>query len=209
MYNLDERSDFEKAQTEPPCYEPTNSEPPSSEPPSSESRSIELRSEPPSNEPFCHEPPCYAPRDPYNPYTYAYPINMMDYGPSPFSVDIYQASLQNHNYRTALWTGSHLQTTLMCIPVCDEIGLEVHPDTDQFFCVAGGQGMILIGEDKDDLSCRQLIGCNCGIFVPAGTWHNIINTGNTPLSLYTIYAPPHHPWGTVHMRKADAIAAER
>ncbi len=63
-----------------------------------------------------------------------------DYGPQPFVTDIYKATVQNANYRTALWTGRHLQLTLMCIPICGEIGLEVHPETDQFLRIESGSG---------------------------------------------------------------------
>ncbi|MDR2736803.1 MAG: cupin domain-containing protein [Gracilibacteraceae bacterium] len=203
----EEQPAVEQLNYEPPCYEPPCCEPPGYEPPC-----YDPCFEPPcyNPEPYCHEHHVYPPNPPYdpcNPNTYACSVNMMDYGPNPFNVDIYQATLQNNTFRTALWTGCHLQMTLMCIPVCEEIGLEAHPDTDQFLCVAGGQGLVLMGDNKDHLGCRQLIGCNCGIFVPAGTWHNIINTGNVPLKLYSLYAPPHHPWGTVHTTRAEAEAA--
>lgn len=116
--------------------------------------------------------------------------------------------MQNQNFRTALWTGCHLQLTLMCIPAGGEIGLEVHPDTDQFIRLESGQGMAMMGACKDKLNFQKCIGADDAVFVPAGTWHNIINTGRCPLKLYSIYAPPHHPHGTVHRLKADADAAE-
>jgi len=65
-----------------------------------------------------------------------------------------------------------------------------------------------MGKTKDNLDMEKRIHSDSAIVVPAGTWHNIINTGNTPLKLYTIYAPPQHPFGTVHRTKADAMAAE-
>lgn len=132
------------------------------------------------------------------------PIN--DYGPKPFVVDIDGATLQNTNYRTALWTGCHLQLTLMCIPCGGEIGLEVHPDTDQFLRIEGGSGMTMMGPSPDCLNFQCPVSGGYAIFVPAGTWHNVINTGNQPLKLYTIYAPPHHPRGTVQTTKAQAEA---
>lgn len=131
-----------------------------------------------------------------------------DYGPEPFVVNIEAATRQNCNYRTALWTGNHLQLTLMSIRVGEDIGLEIHPDTDQFLRIEQGQGIVRMGDRKDNLSFQKRISPGYSILVPAGTWHNVINTGNIPLKLYTIYAPPHHPWGTVHRTKADAHAAE-
>ena len=128
----------------------------------------------------------------------------MDQGPAPFVTDIEKMTRQNSNYRTALWTGPHLQLTLMCIPSGSEIGLEVHPDTDQFLRIESGSGMTVMGSSKNRLSCRQPVSDGCAIFVPAGTWHNIVNTGTCPLKLYTIYAPPHHPHGTVQSTKACA-----
>jgi len=127
-----------------------------------------------------------------------------DYGPNPFVTDIRKAALCNDAFRTALWTGAHLQLTLMCIPAGGDIGLEMHPDTDQFLRVEGGQGMVQMGDSKDRLYFRQPVYDDSAIFIPAGTWHNVTNTGNAPLKLYSIYAPPHHPWGTVHQTKADA-----
>ena len=129
---------------------------------------------------------------------------MNDHGPEPFLTSIDKASRQNPHYRTALWTGQHLQLTLMCIPVGGEIGLEVHPDTDQFIRIESGHGMAMMGPDKDRLHFQRPVCDGYAIFVPAGTWHNIVNTGCCPLKIYTIYAPPHHPHGTVQFTKADA-----
>jgi len=129
-----------------------------------------------------------------------------DHGPNPFVVDINKATLSNDNYRTTIWTGSHLQTTVMNIPAGESIGLEVHPDTDQFLRVESGRGVAQMGSSRDNLFFRQPVYDNSAIFIPAGTWHNVTNTGNRPLKLYSVYAPPHHPWGTVHQTKAIAQA---
>ena len=134
------------------------------------------------------------------------PMPSIDQGPAPFVTDIEKITRQNTNYRTALWTGPHLQLTLMCIPSGGEIGLEVHPDTDQFLRIESGSGMTMMGPAENRLSCRQPVSAGCAVFVPAGTWHNIVNTGSCPLKLYTIYAPPHHPHGTVQSTKACADA---
>lgn len=135
-------------------------------------------------------------------------ILLKDYGPNPYSVNINEATKQNNTYRTALWTGNHLQVTLMSINVGDDIGLEIHPNVDQFLRIEQGQGIVQMGKSKDNLSYERNVSDDFAIMIPAGTWHNIKNTGNIPLKLYSIYAPPNHPFGTVHVTKADAAAAE-
>ena len=132
-----------------------------------------------------------------------------DYGPEPFVVNIDQATRQNTNYRTALWTGQELQLTLMSIPVGGEIGREVHPETDQFLRIESGLGFVMMGKTKSALNYRRTVNGDFAVIVPAGTWHNIVNTGRTPLKIYSIYAPPQHPFGTVHRTKADAEQAEK
>ncbi len=134
------------------------------------------------------------------------PIQLIDYGPAPFAVNIEQATKQNNNFRTALWTGSHLQLTLMSINVGEDIGLELHPDVDQFLRIEQGQGLVLMGNRRDQLDFQAYVEDGFAFIVPAGTWHNLINTGNIPIKLYSIYAPPKHPHGTVHRTKADAQA---
>jgi mannose-6-phosphate isomerase-like protein (cupin superfamily) len=131
-----------------------------------------------------------------------------DYGKKPFVINIDQATKQNNTFRTALWTGDHLQLTLMSIPVGGDIGLEIHPNLDQFIRIEQGQGLVRMGETKDDLAFQRRVSADFAIIIPAGAWHNLINTGNRPLKLYSIYAPPQHPKGTVHRTKADAMAAE-
>ncbi|WP_103107423.1 cupin domain-containing protein [Brevibacillus reuszeri] len=133
-------------------------------------------------------------------------IPLQDYGPKPLVIDIDQAAKQNNNYRTTLWTGKYFQVTLMSINVGDDIGLEVHPETDQFIRIEEGQGLVQMGPRKDSLNFQEMAYDGYAIMVPAGTWHNVINTGNTPLKVYVIYAPPHHPFGTVHVTKADAMS---
>jgi len=135
-------------------------------------------------------------------------IALKDYGAKPFVINIDEATLQNNAFRTALWTGDHLQLTLMSIDVDDDIGLEMHSNLDQFIRIEEGKGLVQMGEKKDNLNYQRRISKDYAIIIPAGTWHNLINTGNKPLKLYSIYAPPQHPRGTVHRTKADAIAAE-
>ncbi len=146
----------------------------------------------------------------YNPMPnhYGDPMGNADYGPAPFAVNIEQAAKQNDNFRTALWTGKHLQVTLMSINVGEDIGLEIHPDLDQFIRIEQGQGLVLMGDRKDNPDFQAYVGEGSAFIIPAGKWHNLINTGNIPIKLYSIYAPPQHPHGTVHRSKAEAEAAE-
>ncbi len=131
-----------------------------------------------------------------------------DYGKEPFVVNINEAAKQNNTYRTALWTGDQLQVTLMSLNVNEDIGLEMHPDVDQFLRIEQGQGIVQMGKSKDHLDFEKNVYDDFAIMIPAGTWHNLTNTGNIPLKLYSIYAPPNHPFGTVHVTKSDAVAAE-
>lgn len=136
-------------------------------------------------------------------------MNLVDYGPYPFVIDIDEAARQNTNFRTALWTGQYLQLTLMSIPVGGEIGLEMHQDVDQFIRIEEGEGMVLMGENRDNLEYRERVDDDYIIIIPAGTWHNLINTGDEPIKLYSIYAPPQHPHGTVHVSKEDSDREEQ
>ena len=136
------------------------------------------------------------------------PIKLKDYGPNPFVVNIEEVTKRNNNYRTALWTGEHLQLTLMSIKVGGDIGLESHPNLDQFIRIEEGEGLVKMGNNKYNLNFQRKVSDDYAIFIPAGTWHNLINTGNTPIKLYSIYAPPQHPHGTVHETKEIAEASE-
>jgi mannose-6-phosphate isomerase-like protein (cupin superfamily) len=98
--------------------------------------------------------------------------------------------------------------TVMSIEPGSEIGLEVHPDGDQFLRVETGTGLVEMGPAEDDLSFRRDVGADEVILVPAGAWHNVTNTGAEALKLYVLYGPPEHPHGTVHPTKAEADAAE-
>jgi mannose-6-phosphate isomerase-like protein (cupin superfamily) len=135
-------------------------------------------------------------------------VSLRDHGPKPFTVDINEASKQNKTFRTALWTGTHLQVTLMSINVGEDIGLEMHPNLDQFLRIEQGHGVVRMGKRRNQLNFVRNVKDDTAIIIPAGTWHNVINTANIPLKLYSIYAPPNHPFGTVHTTKAEAMAAE-
>lgn len=129
---------------------------------------------------------------------------LTDQGPYPFVINIEDATLQNNYFRTALWTGTHLQLTLMSIQPGEDIGLEIHPNIDQFLRIEQGQGIVMMGKSQDSLNYQRKVNDKDAIIIPAGTWHNLVNTGRVPLKLYSLYSPPQHPFGTVHVTKQDA-----
>ena len=131
-----------------------------------------------------------------------------DYGPYPFSFNISVATKANDNFRTTVWTGKHLQLTLMSIPAGGEIGLEVHHFLDQFLRIEEGCGMVLMGSAENKLDYREKVADGYAVFVPAGIWHNLINTSNKPIKLYSIYSPPAHAPGTIHRTKEESDYAE-
>lgn len=135
---------------------------------------------------------------------YNYDMDYSDFGPNPYVANIEQEANQNQNFRTAIWTGCHLQMTLMCIPRCGDIGVEIHEHTDQFIRIEQGQGMVRMGHCKNQMDFQKCLCKGDVVFVPAGTWHNIINTGRCPLKVSSTYGPPNHPRGTIHRTKADA-----
>lgn len=134
------------------------------------------------------------------------PIN--DPGPRPNAFQIEEATVENDTYRTVAWTGRYLQVTLMSIPAGQSIGLEAHPETDQFLRLESGRGRCVMGPSEDQLDFEQDVSDDWSIQVPAGTWHDVINTGEEPLKLYAVYAPVHHAQGIVQQTAADAERAE-
>lgn len=119
-----------------------------------------------------------------------------------YVADIEDRARLNSRFREVLATGPHSQVVVMSIPPGEDIGAEVHETVDQVLVVVAGEGAaILDGE-------RTPIGPGWLVQVPAGTHHDLVNTGATDLRLYTVYAPPQHAPGTVHETKADAEAAE-
>ena len=113
-------------------------------------------------------------------------------------------ALRNTYFRQVLFTGEYAQLVLMCLQPGEEIGVEVHPDVDQFFRIERGEARFVFGEGEE-----RLVHAGDGVVVPAKTRHNVVNASKTEeLKLYTIYSPPNHPDGTVHRTKAEAEAAE-
>lgn len=136
--------------------------------------------------------------------SYSYCDAQTDYGPNPYVTNIEKTALQNPNFRTAVWTGCHLQMTVMCIPPCGEVGHEVHEDTDQLIRVEQGTGIVKIGKCVNQPDSQQNMCKGDTVFIPAGTWHNVVNIGKNALKISSVYAPPNHRRGTVHYTKADA-----
>ncbi len=119
-----------------------------------------------------------------------------------FVADIEELTEENSDFRRVLYTGKNLQLVLMAIQPGEEIGEETHVDRDQFFRVEKGKGEVWIDGHRSKIKNDD------AIVVPAGARHNIVNTGDKPLRLYTLCAPPEHRVGTVRATKADADAAE-
>lgn len=126
-------------------------------------------------------------------------INIEDKGKQPYVVDLESLTQENDNFRTTKWTGTHLQMTLMSIE--DEIGVEVHETGDQFIRVEEGEGMIEMGTEEGVMTFQKKVKDDFAIFIPEGYYHNIINTGDTPLKIYAIYGPPEHSKGKVDTDK--------
>jgi mannose-6-phosphate isomerase-like protein (cupin superfamily) len=122
--------------------------------------------------------------------------------------DIERTTLDNETFRTAVYTGEHTQLTVMRIPPGEDIGLEVHPDHDQFLRIESGSARVEMGRSKGTLDQQEDVEDDWAVIVPAGVWHNVVNTGDGDLKLYSLYSPPEHPPNTVHVTKAHAEAAE-
>lgn len=133
-------------------------------------------------------------------------MTMKDIGPKPQSFDLEQATIDNRNYRTVAWSGRYLQVTLMSIPPGGDIGLEAHPETDQFLRLDAGRGRVQMGASKDQLTFDREVSDGWCILVPAGTWHNVTNIGDEAMQVYAVYAPAHHKPGKVHATAQDAEA---
>ena len=112
--------------------------------------------------------------------------------------NIEEATIGNENFRRVLYTGKNLQLVLMTLPIGSEIGEEVHEDRDQFFRIEQGSGTIYIDGQP------TVVEDDFAVIVPAGARHNVVNSGEEPLKIYTIYGPPEHKDGVVHRDKAQA-----
>lgn len=120
-----------------------------------------------------------------------------------FNANIEKDTLENNNFRKVLYTGKHSQLVLMSLPPKGEIGMEVHPDNDQFFRFEKGEGKVVI--DGNEYKVKD----GSAIVVPAGAQHNVVNVSDSEdLKLYTIYSPAHHKDGIVRATKEEAEANE-
>jgi mannose-6-phosphate isomerase-like protein (cupin superfamily) len=119
-----------------------------------------------------------------------------------FVANIEELTEDNSDFRRVLYTGKRLQLVIMSLKPGEEIGEEVHGDRDQFFRIEKGKGDVWIDGKQAKVKSDD------AILVPAGARHNIINTGEKPLRLYTLYAPPEHRDGTVQPTKAEAENAK-
>ncbi len=122
--------------------------------------------------------------------------------------DIERETLDNTTFRTVVFTGGHTQLTVMSIEPGDDIGREVHHDHDQFIRIEEGKARVELSVTEGSVDETYDAEADWAVIVPAGVWHNVVNTGDGELKVYSLYSPPEHPDGTVHRTKADAVAAE-
>lgn len=118
-------------------------------------------------------------------------ISEADSIPTYSVINIDRETESNREFRKPIWTGEYLSITVMRIPVNGETGNEIHDDTDQFVKIESGDARIAIGDENGNVIFDRAIDDDYGVVIPAGTWHNIINAGNEPLKLLSVYAPPH------------------
>ena len=119
-----------------------------------------------------------------------------------YTGNIEELTLANNNFRQVLYTGKHMQLVVMTLQAGEEIGVEIHKTVDQFFRVEEGVAKFVVNGEETQVGEDEVF------IVPAGSEHNVINVGEAPLRLYTIYTPPNHPDGKIHANKAEADAYE-
>jgi mannose-6-phosphate isomerase-like protein (cupin superfamily) len=122
--------------------------------------------------------------------------------------NVEEATLENANFRTVLFTGANIQLTVMRLGPGEEIGVEMHDHLDQFLRIEQGSARVTFGPSADQIDEEHELEDDWAVVVPGGTWHNVINTGPGELKLYSLYAPPEHPPETVHRTKEEADASE-
>jgi mannose-6-phosphate isomerase-like protein (cupin superfamily) len=119
-----------------------------------------------------------------------------------FITNIEKDTVNNSNFRKVVYTGKNTQLVLMSLKAGEEIGEEVHKDTDQFFRVDSGSGKVIINGKETKIKDGS------AVVVPQGAKHNVINDGDEDLKLYSLYSPPHHKDGTIHKTKEEAEASD-
>lgn len=120
-----------------------------------------------------------------------------------WTADIQKLTKDNENFRTVVYTGKHTQLTLMCLRPGEDIGWESHGHLDQFLRLEQGTARLDLGNTEDGVDESHDISDDWALIVPAGIWHNVTNTGDDDVKLYSLYSPPEHLDGTVHVTKAD------
>jgi mannose-6-phosphate isomerase-like protein (cupin superfamily) len=120
-----------------------------------------------------------------------------------WTADIEELTRANENFRTVVFTGIHTQLTLMSLKPGEDIGWEAHDHLDQFLRLEQGSARLDLGTSEQSVDESHDIAADWALIVPAGTWHNVTNTGNEDVKLYSLYSPPEHPHGTIHATKAD------
>jgi mannose-6-phosphate isomerase-like protein (cupin superfamily) len=123
--------------------------------------------------------------------------------------DIEKATVDNTTFRTVLFTGAHAQLTVMRLAPGEDIGREAHHDRDQFLRIEQGRARVELGRTEGTVDETHDVGDGWAAVVPAGVWHNLVNTGTEDVKLYSLYSPPEHPPETVHRTRAEAEEAER
>ena len=122
--------------------------------------------------------------------------------------NVEQETLVNETFRTVVFTGDHTQLTVMSLKPGEDIGRERHDGVDQFLRIERGRGRVELSRSEDTVDETHDVEDDWAIIVPAGVWHDVVNTGDGELKLYSLYSPPEHPDGTVHRTKEEAEAAE-
>ena len=122
--------------------------------------------------------------------------------------NIEQMTLDNTTFRTVVFTGAHTQLTMMRLAPGEDIGREVHPDRDQFLRLEQGTVRVELGGSEEAIEETHDVAADWAFIVPAGVWHNVVNTGDNEVKLYSLYSPPEHPDGPSHRTKRDAVDAE-
>jgi mannose-6-phosphate isomerase-like protein (cupin superfamily) len=122
--------------------------------------------------------------------------------------DVERITIDNRNFRTVVFTGRHMQLTVMTLPPGGRVGWEMHDHLDQFLRIERGSGTLQLGTSADDVAETHRVSDDWAMIIPAGTWHDVVNDDDAELQLYSVYSPPDHPDGTIHPTKADADADE-
>ncbi|MBR4419176.1 MAG: cupin domain-containing protein [Clostridia bacterium] len=123
-------------------------------------------------------------------------------------INVKKATCVNNYFRRELWTGEHAQITVMSIPAGGEIGLEIHDNLDQILVIEYGIASVYTGKTKNSVTFKGCANNECAVVISANTYHNILNEQSLPLKLFSVYAPPKHPVGTIHKTKFESDLAD-